>query len=170
MFQDHALIGRLTAFDNVLLGLADARSPWSLLPWPRAAQIRAAKALDDVGLLARAHRPSRPLLRRRKTTHRHCPRARAPPACAAGRRTFRFARHAARAAARRRLAQPDGARRRHRRSGAAPDSAGPRVRRPHRRPQRRPRRFRRARLSVRRGRRSHGLCMPLEVQTGKATK
>jgi phosphonate transport system ATP-binding protein len=54
IFQDHALIGRLPAIDNVLLGLADARHPLSLLPWPRSLRIRAAQALDDVGLLSRA--------------------------------------------------------------------------------------------------------------------
>jgi phosphonate transport system ATP-binding protein len=54
IFQDHALIGRLSALDNVLLGLADARHPLSPLPWPRRARERAAKALADVGLLERA--------------------------------------------------------------------------------------------------------------------
>ncbi len=54
IFQDHALIGRLSALDNVLLGLADARHPLSPLPWPRAARERAARALADVGLLDRA--------------------------------------------------------------------------------------------------------------------
>jgi len=54
VFQDHALIGRLCALDNVLLGLADRRSPLSLWPWPRAARRRAAQALADVGLLSRA--------------------------------------------------------------------------------------------------------------------
>jgi phosphonate transport system ATP-binding protein len=51
VFQDHALIGRLPAIDNVLLGLADTRHPLSLLPWPEHAQRRAAEALDSVGLL-----------------------------------------------------------------------------------------------------------------------
>lgn len=54
VFQDHALIDRLTAIDNVLLGLADSRHPLSLLPWPRSFRIRAAQALDEVGLLGRA--------------------------------------------------------------------------------------------------------------------
>ena len=54
VFQDHALIDRLPAIDNVLLGLADRRHPLSLLPWPRAARERAAQALDEVGLLERA--------------------------------------------------------------------------------------------------------------------
>jgi phosphonate transport system ATP-binding protein len=54
IFQDHALIGRLSAFDNVLLGQVDRRHPLSLLPWPRQAREDAAKALADVGLLDRA--------------------------------------------------------------------------------------------------------------------
>ena len=54
IFQDHALIGRLSALDNVLLGFAKARHPLSPLPWPRAAREAAAKALADVGLLDRA--------------------------------------------------------------------------------------------------------------------
>jgi phosphonate transport system ATP-binding protein len=54
IFQDHALIDRLPAIDNVLLGLADARHPLSLLPWPKAMRRRAAMALDEVGLLDRA--------------------------------------------------------------------------------------------------------------------
>lgn len=57
IFQDPALIDRLGALDNVLLGLADRRSAFSLLPWPRALQRRAAQALDEVGLLAHAHQP-----------------------------------------------------------------------------------------------------------------
>ncbi len=55
VFQEHALIDRLSALDNVLLGLADQRHPLSPLPWPQALQLRAASALDDVGLLAHAH-------------------------------------------------------------------------------------------------------------------
>lgn len=54
IFQDHALIGRLSALDNVLLGLADARHPLSPLPWPHETRERAAKALADVGLAERA--------------------------------------------------------------------------------------------------------------------
>lgn len=54
VFQDHALIDRLRAIDNVLLGLADARHPMSLLPWPRSLRERAAGALDEVGLLGKA--------------------------------------------------------------------------------------------------------------------
>jgi len=54
VFQEHALIDRLTALDNVLLGLADRRHPLSLLPWPRELRRRAAEALADVGLLHRA--------------------------------------------------------------------------------------------------------------------
>jgi phosphonate transport system ATP-binding protein len=51
IFQDHALIGRLLAIDNVLLGLADTRHPLSLFPWTDILRRRAAEALDDVGLL-----------------------------------------------------------------------------------------------------------------------
>ncbi|MCR6629181.1 MAG: ATP-binding cassette domain-containing protein [Magnetospirillum sp.] len=54
IFQDHALIDRLSAIDNVLLGLADQRHPLSPLPWPEALRRRAAEALDEVGLLHRA--------------------------------------------------------------------------------------------------------------------
>jgi len=55
IFQDHALIDRLSALDNVLLGLADLRHPLSLLPWPEDFRRRAAQALDEVGLLHRAN-------------------------------------------------------------------------------------------------------------------
>jgi phosphonate transport system ATP-binding protein len=54
VFQDHALIGRLSALDNVLLGLADTRHALALTPWPLSARERAARALSDVGLLDRA--------------------------------------------------------------------------------------------------------------------
>ncbi|PWC42418.1 phosphonate ABC transporter ATP-binding protein [Azospirillum sp. TSO22-1] len=54
VFQDHALIDRLSALDNVLLGLADTRHPLSPLPWPAAQRRQAAEALDAVGLLAHA--------------------------------------------------------------------------------------------------------------------
>jgi phosphonate transport system ATP-binding protein len=54
IFQDHALIERLPAIDNVLLGLADMRHPLSPLPWPRSLRLRAAEALNEVGLLSRA--------------------------------------------------------------------------------------------------------------------
>lgn len=54
IFQDHALIDRLTALDNVLLGLADTRHPLSPLPWSHLMRRRAAEALDEVGLLHRA--------------------------------------------------------------------------------------------------------------------
>lgn len=57
IFQEHALIERLSALDNVLLGLADRRHPLSLLPWPRPMRYQAAEALDRVGLLARANQP-----------------------------------------------------------------------------------------------------------------
>jgi phosphonate transport system ATP-binding protein len=54
IFQDHALIGRLSAFDNVLLGFAETRHPLSPFPWPRPTREAAARALADVGLLDRA--------------------------------------------------------------------------------------------------------------------
>jgi phosphonate transport system ATP-binding protein len=54
IFQDHALIDRLSAIDNVLLGMADTRHPLSPLPWSQAMQRRAAEALDELGLLHRA--------------------------------------------------------------------------------------------------------------------
>lgn len=54
VFQDHALIGRLPAIDNVLLGLADTRHPLSPLPWHHQQRARAARALAEVGLLDRA--------------------------------------------------------------------------------------------------------------------
>jgi phosphonate transport system ATP-binding protein len=54
IFQEHALIDRLSAIDNVLLGLADQRHPLSLLPWSEASRRRAAQALDDIGLIHRA--------------------------------------------------------------------------------------------------------------------
>lgn len=54
IFQDHALIDRFSAIDNVLLGLADQRHPLSPLPWPETLRRRAAEALDEVGLLHRA--------------------------------------------------------------------------------------------------------------------
>ncbi|HEX2832623.1 MAG TPA: ATP-binding cassette domain-containing protein [Thermoanaerobaculia bacterium] len=55
VFQEHALIDRLPAIDNVLLGLADMRHPLSPLAWPEEMVIRAAEALDEVGLLHRAN-------------------------------------------------------------------------------------------------------------------
>lgn len=55
IFQNHALIDRLSAFDNVLLGLADQRHPLSPLPWPEKFRQLAADALDRIGLLHRAH-------------------------------------------------------------------------------------------------------------------
>ncbi|CAH2603170.1 Phosphonates import ATP-binding protein PhnC 2 [Rhodovastum atsumiense] len=57
VFQNHALIDRLSALDNVLLGVADQRHPLSLLPWPRDLRRRAAEALDAVGMLGLANRP-----------------------------------------------------------------------------------------------------------------
>ena len=57
VFQNHALIDRLSALDNVLLGLAGLRHPLSPLPWSRALRERAAVALGSVGLLERALAP-----------------------------------------------------------------------------------------------------------------
>ena len=54
IFQDHALIGRLSAYENVLLAMADLRHPLSPVPWSRAARLSAAQALRDIGLLDRA--------------------------------------------------------------------------------------------------------------------
>jgi phosphonate transport system ATP-binding protein len=54
VFQEHALIDRLPAIENVLLGLADMRHPLSPLPWPERMTLRAAEALREVGLLHRA--------------------------------------------------------------------------------------------------------------------
>lgn len=56
IFQEHALIERLSVIDNVLLGLADTRHPLSPLPWPKSMVLRAAEALQDVGLVERADR------------------------------------------------------------------------------------------------------------------
>ncbi|MBS0356660.1 MAG: ATP-binding cassette domain-containing protein [Proteobacteria bacterium] len=55
VFQEHALIDRISALDNVLLGLADRRHPLSPLPWPAELQEQAAAALQEVGLLPHAH-------------------------------------------------------------------------------------------------------------------
>jgi phosphonate transport system ATP-binding protein len=57
IFQDHALIDRLSAIDNVLLGLADRRRPFDPRPWPVAMRHAAALALRDVEMLGFAHRP-----------------------------------------------------------------------------------------------------------------
>lgn len=57
IYQEHALIHRLSALENVKLGLADRRHPLAFWPWPRALTRRAAQALADVGLLHRAHVP-----------------------------------------------------------------------------------------------------------------
>lgn len=54
VFQEHALIDRLSAIDNVLLGLADLRHALSPLPWPERMVVHAAEALREVGLLHRA--------------------------------------------------------------------------------------------------------------------
>lgn len=61
VFQDNALIERLTVLENVLLGLADQRHPLSLLPWSKAMRYRAAQALDEVGLLDRANQRAQAL-------------------------------------------------------------------------------------------------------------
>jgi phosphonate transport system ATP-binding protein len=55
IFQDYALIERLSAIDNVLLGMADVRNPLSLWPWPVDVRRQAAEALEKVGLLHRAN-------------------------------------------------------------------------------------------------------------------
>jgi phosphonate transport system ATP-binding protein len=55
VFQEHALIDRLTAVDNVLLGLADMRHPLSPLPWPEEMVRKAVAALEEVRLLHRAN-------------------------------------------------------------------------------------------------------------------
>lgn len=57
VFQEHALIARLSALENVLLGRADQRHPLSLLPWPRALQQQALEALEQVNLLDKALQP-----------------------------------------------------------------------------------------------------------------
>lgn len=54
IFQGNALIGRLSALDNVLSGLVDTRHPLSLLPWSKSARTRAMEALRQVDLLDRA--------------------------------------------------------------------------------------------------------------------
>lgn len=54
IFQEHALIDRLSALDNVSLGLAEQRHPLSLRSWPSDLRRRALVALDEVGLLERA--------------------------------------------------------------------------------------------------------------------
>ena len=55
VFQDHALIDRLTAIENVQLGLAYLRSPWDPTPWPSSYRIAAAVALREVDMLPFAH-------------------------------------------------------------------------------------------------------------------
>lgn len=57
VFQEHALIDRLSAIDNVLLGLADRRRPFDPRPWPVAIRQAAALALRDVEMLGFADRP-----------------------------------------------------------------------------------------------------------------
>jgi phosphonate transport system ATP-binding protein len=55
IFQEHALIDRLSALDNVLLGFADERVPLSILPWSNKSERQAVNALKEVGLLHLAH-------------------------------------------------------------------------------------------------------------------
>jgi phosphonate transport system ATP-binding protein len=55
VFQDHALIDRLTAIENVQLGLAHLRSPWNPTPWPFDYRMAAAAALREVEMLPFAH-------------------------------------------------------------------------------------------------------------------
>lgn len=54
VFQDYALIDRLSAMDNVLLGLAERRHPLALRGWPEPMRLQAAAALAEVGMLAKA--------------------------------------------------------------------------------------------------------------------
>lgn len=55
VFQQHQLIGRLSAMENVLIGLLGQRSGWrALMPASRAERERALDALERVGLLDRA--------------------------------------------------------------------------------------------------------------------
>jgi phosphonate transport system ATP-binding protein len=59
IFQDHALIGRLSALDNVLLAFAGERPAWSLpFPWSRSRRTSAASALAEVELLDKAAQPA----------------------------------------------------------------------------------------------------------------
>lgn len=51
VFQAPPLIERLSALENVLLGLAEQRHPLALTPWPKSSWLKAAKALETVGLL-----------------------------------------------------------------------------------------------------------------------
>jgi phosphonate transport system ATP-binding protein len=54
IYQNHALIGRLNALDNVVLGLADQLPATLFLLPSRPVRIRAAEALDEVGLLSKS--------------------------------------------------------------------------------------------------------------------
>jgi len=57
IFQQHQLIGRLTALDNVLMGRLGMHSGWrTLLPMRREDRLIALKALEDVGLIDQALR------------------------------------------------------------------------------------------------------------------
>ena len=55
IFQEHALIDRLSALNNVLLGFADERVPLSPLPWSKSCEREAVTALQQMGLLHLAH-------------------------------------------------------------------------------------------------------------------
>lgn len=60
IFQEHALIGRLTALENVLLGLVDRCSPARFaFFWPLDARRAAAQALAEVDMLEDAAVPVR---------------------------------------------------------------------------------------------------------------
>jgi phosphonate transport system ATP-binding protein len=55
IFQQHQLIGRHSAWENVLLGRLGYYSSWrSLLPLPRRDQVLALACLERVGLLSKA--------------------------------------------------------------------------------------------------------------------
>jgi phosphonate transport system ATP-binding protein len=60
IFQEHALIGRLSAIENVLRGLVDRRAPLRFaFSWPYEIWCLAAQALAEVGLLDHAAMPVR---------------------------------------------------------------------------------------------------------------
>lgn len=57
IFQDHAVIDRLSVIDNVLMGLADRRFALDFRPWPTPMRLAAARALHRVEMLGFSHRP-----------------------------------------------------------------------------------------------------------------
>jgi len=60
IFQEHALIGRLSAMENVLRGLVDRRSPWRFaFSWSLDACCLTAQALAQVDMLEHAATPVR---------------------------------------------------------------------------------------------------------------